>query len=138
MQHFVIVQTLAGICGRSNLPGFLLDVSQFHIYIVMIIVASRSLRYLLIFKAFRAHRICPRQWQGIPALTNHRSHPKANGIGAGNSKPSCLKDNHRKGRTLEKVSAPVISDRKLQLRFNRHCKLKWWLKSAFKARRLEE
>lgn len=89
---------------------------------------------------FRAHRIFPRQWQGIPALMNHRSHPNASSTGAGSSKPSCLKDNHRKGRGLEKLNASIISDRKFQLRFNRHSKLKnthilkWWLKSAFKTR----
>lgn len=52
-QHFVIVQTLAGIHGKPNMPGFLLDVSQFHISIVMIIVASRSLRYLLALIIFK-------------------------------------------------------------------------------------
>ena len=60
--------------------------------------------------------------QGVPALVNHTNDPNADGIGAGSSKPSCPKDNCRKGRGLNKADAPVVSDRKFLLKFNRSWK----------------
>lgn len=86
--------------------------------------------------------MCAKPVAGIPALMNHRIQPNANSIGAGNSKSSCLKDDHRKGRGLDKLNAPLISDQKFQLRFNRYCRLKnthilkWWQKSELKTKRI--
>jgi len=65
--------------------------------------------------------------QGTPTLANHTNHPKADSTGAGSSKPSRLKGNHRKGRGLRKAKAPTQRDGEFLLKFNTTTKSKEYI-----------